>query len=75
MKGGQPMLVADTANKVVRLQPLVPGAGIEPAWHKPADFKGAPLPVAFNGLRRFVRQNIGGSLLILQCIQPLGRTE
>lgn len=74
MNGGQHMLLADTANHEVRLEGVVPGAGIEPAWQKPADFKGALVPSPFNGLRRFVRQNFGGSLLYYSRLQPPGRT-
>lgn len=69
------MTLADTANHEVRLEGLVPGAGIEPAWQKPADFKGALVPSPFNGLHSDVRQNFGGSLLVLQAVQPLGRTR
>ena len=74
MIGGHDMLLADTANHEVRLQVLVPGAGIEPAWLKPADFKGARLPARVNVLRVLVRQILCGSFLYLQRIQPLGRT-
>ena len=68
MTGGQPAVLADSQ--------MVPGAGFEPAWPIwPADFKGALLSVAFNGLRRFVRQNRGGSLLYLHHTEPPRRTR
>jgi hypothetical protein len=44
MNGGHDMILADSPNSSVRLGALVPGAGIEPTWLKPADFKGAALP-------------------------------
>jgi hypothetical protein len=75
MNGGHDMILADSANKVVRLEGLVPGAGIEPAWLKPADFKGAALPSLINVLQFRVRQILGDSLLYYSHILPLGRTR
>ncbi len=60
MIGGQHIVLADTPNNEVRLGAVVPEAGIEPAWLKPADFKGAALPSLINVLQLCVRQIVGG---------------
>lgn len=75
MIGGHDMFMADTPNQQVRLEWLVPGAGIEPAWLKPADFKGAPLSSLISSLQFSVRQNLGGLLLYYSQFPPPGRTR